>query len=66
MAGNQILGRGVVKVDGNPLANDVDFTLDLGGTKRAAETDARGKVYFKESTDPAKLDFNLLVNPARA
>lgn len=59
----QILGRGVIKADGNVLASDVDFTLDLGGTGRQAETDASGNVYFRATSNASRLQFNLLTTP---
>jgi hypothetical protein len=57
----QQLGRGVIKINGTPIGNDIDFTLDFGGVKRTEKTNASTSVNYTEATAASKLDFNMPV-----
>lgn len=58
---NRVVGQVRVKIDGDLLDTDGKSTLELGGPKRESVIGDYQAGSFRESTEPSKVEVNLLM-----
>ena len=67
MAGrNQVFGQVRITVDGDTFETDGKSTIELGGIKRDPVTGDYQAGAFRESTEPSKVECNILLKPGTA
>lgn len=56
----QKTGRVKIKLDGATLRSKAGASLQIGGTRREADTDDQGRVYYREMDTPATVSCTLI------